>query len=111
MPSGFFYPYKLDESIYHFRGLWYKYFLQKSHDFFMQTASDLGLHCLPMSFLWEAPSINGLKTDLHVLTILRSNYISLIYSSTPSGLRHNFPFSHFASDLMLPACLLCKTEN
>ena len=67
MPSGFFYLNSLDQSISSKRGVWLILLLpwfteipvlntnsvdpdQMPHF----AASDLGLHCLPMSLLWDA---------------------------------------------------------
>ena len=66
LPSGLFHPYQLDGSILNFRGVWctfsflfdFKYiFLLANSEDPDQTphsaASDLGLHCLPMSQKWD----------------------------------------------------------
>ena len=67
MPSGPVHPYQLDESMSNFRGVWctfsfvfycqWKFLLVNSEDADQtprSTASDLGLHCLPMSQTWDA---------------------------------------------------------
>ena len=46
LPSGPVHPYKLDESISNSRGIWCT--------FSISVASDLALHCLPMSQKWYA---------------------------------------------------------
>ena len=62
MTNGLFRPYQLDESVFNFRGVWCifsvlfyfwkKFMLANSGDpdqTVRSVASDLGLHCLPMS--------------------------------------------------------------
>ena len=73
LPSGPVHPYQLDESISNFRDVWCTFFIfffyfekifllanredpdQTPHS----AASDLGLHCLPMSQKWDARLIRG----------------------------------------------------
>ena len=65
--SGLFHPYQMDESISSFKGVWCTFsflfcfewiFLLANSEDPEQTprsaASDLGLHCLPMSQKWDA---------------------------------------------------------
>ena len=66
LPSGPTHPYQLDESISNFRGGWCTFSfllfrldipLANSEDpdqMSRSAASDLGLHCLPMSQKWDA---------------------------------------------------------
>ena len=69
MPSGFFYLNSLNQSISSLRGIWSVFFLVLPCFIKMlvinanrvdpdqtpqNAASDLGLHCLPMSHLWDA---------------------------------------------------------
>ena len=62
LPSGLVHPYKLDKSISNFRGLWctnsFLFYYEKifllansedPYQMLRSAASDLGLHCLPMS--------------------------------------------------------------
>ena len=78
--NGYFNPYQLDESIPHFRGAWYTFsFLFYFESIFLlannedpdqmsrSAASDLGLHCLPMSQKWDARLIWGKKLRVSVL--------------------------------------------
>ena len=66
LPSGPVHPYQLDESIYNFRGGWctFSFLFYFEYIFLLanredpdqtprSTASDLGLHCLPMSQKWD----------------------------------------------------------
>ena len=86
--GGLFHCYKLDESIFHFRGVWsilsfLFYFWWKillannvdtdkmSHD----VASDLGLHCLPMTF-YRFSGKNGLRFYIVMLNWLTPCYIT-----------------------------------
>ena len=60
MHSGLFYPYKLGNSIFHLRGVWYNHFkteilVCKQYRMLLirclcSVVCDLGLHCLPRSF-------------------------------------------------------------
>ena len=67
LSNGLSYPYQLDESIFHSRGVWctflflscfwWKFMWANSVDpdqMLRSAASDLGLHCLPMSQKWDA---------------------------------------------------------
>ena len=51
MPSGLFYLNSLDRSISSLRGVWSPCFIEMP---VINAASDLGLHCLPTSHLWDA---------------------------------------------------------
>ena len=67
MPSGLFYLNSLDRFISHIGGVWLLFimtmFLENSEPYATcvvpdptphSAAFDLGLHCLPMSLLWDA---------------------------------------------------------
>ena len=60
MPSGLFFLISLDRSIFKVRGVWLGFFMTmfQRNLYAIQTAqnaaSDLGLHGLPMSILWNA---------------------------------------------------------
>ena len=66
LPNGLSHPHQLDESIFHFRGVWCTFFqflflieipVSKQCRPWLDAVfcgSDLGLHCLPMSQKWDA---------------------------------------------------------
>ena len=66
LPNRLSHSYQLDESIFHLRSVWCRFFFFFCYFFFLyisdwnswkqtvSAASDLGLHCLPMSQKWDA---------------------------------------------------------
>ena len=89
MQSGLFYLSSLDRSIFNIRGVWIVLLITMFNIISVSNAnsedpdqtphsvsSDLGLHCLPMSLLWDA-RLKWVKTS-EMSKYFQQNFVNLI---------------------------------